>query len=137
MSDETPRGIWFEGQLLPHWARLLDLAARLSPISGEARDWFFRFANSSGVDDGRTVSSQCELLRENLQEQHAIIATELRRVRNDEQPEQIFAAWAYALDTMIQVANGNNSKTCSWVVEGVEDGPIDGADGGTVTLRRV
>lgn len=137
MSGERLREIHFEGELLPRWAQLLDLAARLCPVSDEVRDWFFRLANSSGVDDARTVITQCELLRLNLNEQRSAITTELKRARNDEQAEQIFGAWVYALDTMIQVASNKTQKTCSWIVEGAEANPVDGDDGGTVTLRRV
>lgn len=137
MSQDHLKVIHFEGELLPRWAQLLDLAARLAGSSEEARDWFFRMANASGVADARTVIAHCELLRASLRQQQMAIASDLRRTRSDEQAQQILSAWAYALDTMIQVAHGNLQKTCSWVVEGAENDPLGGPDGGTVTLRRV
>ena len=60
--------ISFEGQMLPHWSQLLDLAARFSPVPEGTRKWFSRFTNSSGVDDARTVKDQCALLQVNIQE---------------------------------------------------------------------
>jgi hypothetical protein len=36
---------------------------------------------------------------------------------------------------MIQEARSR--KTCSWIVEGVDDTVIDDSDGGDITLRRV
>jgi len=137
MSHEKLKLIHFEGELLPRWAQLLDLAARLCPVSDEVRDWFSRLTDSSGVDDARTVIAHCGLLCASLREQRATIAIELRRTWNDGQAEQILAAWAYALDTMIQVANNRTQKTCSWIVEGAGDIPTDGGGGETVTLRRV
>jgi hypothetical protein len=68
-SHENLKAIRFEGQLLPSWAQLLDLAARLCPVSEDVRHWFSRLTNSSGVDDARTVMARCGLLRANI-EQH-------------------------------------------------------------------
>jgi hypothetical protein len=137
MSREKLKVIHFEGELLPRWTDLLDLAARLCPVSDEVRDWFFRLANSSGVDDASVVAVHCELLRTSLREQHVAIASELKREQKDGQAEHILGAWGYALDTMIQTANSQTRKTCSWIVEGVGDNCVDGSEGGTVTLRRV
>jgi hypothetical protein len=134
-SHENLRPIRFVGELLPNWAQLLDLAARLCPVSEEVRHWFFRFTTCSGVADARTVTDYCKLLRTNIQEHRESVAFELERNNNDQQPPQIINAWLYALDTMIQVAEV--SKTCSWIVEGTEDGVIDDSEGGDITLRRI
>jgi hypothetical protein len=64
-----------------------------------------------------------------------MLFTELQRDRHDPQSAQILAAWTYALDTMIQEAR--NRKSCSWIVEGVDNTEIDDSDGGDITLRRV
>lgn len=134
-SHENLKAIRFGAELLPNWAQLLDLAARLCPVSEDVRCWFSRLTSSSGVDDARTVTDQCKLLRASIQEHREALAAELRRGRDDAQPSQVVEAWLYALDTMIQEAETN--KTCSWIVEGAEEpGPHD-SDGGDITLRRV
>ena len=55
--------ICFEGQLLPDWAQLLFLAARLCPVAQDASLWFARLTSGSGVEDARTVVERCGLLR--------------------------------------------------------------------------
>jgi hypothetical protein len=134
-SHENLKAIRFGGELLPDWAQLLDLAARLCPVSEDVRRWFSRLTTCSGVDDARTVIHQCRLLRTSIQEHREAIAAELKRSREDSQPSQVLEAWMYALDTMIQEAQ--TSKTCSWIVEGTEDTEVDDSDGGDITLRRV
>jgi hypothetical protein len=134
-SHEHLKVIRFEGELLPNWAQLLDLAARLSPVSEEVRHWFSRLTTCAGVDDARTVTERCKVLRTSLQQHRESLASELRRSPDDVQSSQILGAWFYALDTMIQQAEC--SETCSWSVEGAEDVKIDDSDGGDVTLRRV
>jgi len=134
-SHENLKAIRFEGELLPNWAQLLDLAARLSPVSEGVRHWFSRLTTCAGVDDARTVIDYCRLLRASIQQHRESLATELRRSRDDVQPSQVLGAWLYALDTMIQQAE--SAKTCSWSVEGADDVAIDDSDGGDITLRRV
>jgi hypothetical protein len=134
-SRENLKAIRFEGELLPNWTQLLDLAARLCPVPEDVRRWFFRLTNHSGVDDAHTVIDQCGLLRTSIQENRESISAELQRSRNDGQSLQILGAWLYALDTMIQIAQVK--KTCSWVVEGFEKAATDDSNGGDVTLRRV
>jgi hypothetical protein len=126
--------IRFEGQMLPHWAQLLDLAARLSPVPEETRGWFSRFTSSAGVDDSRTIFEQCNLLRTKLIKSRSVISSELRRGGEDVQPSQILAAWQYALETMIQEAR--TKKTCSWRIEGQEETGVSDSSGGNITLRR-
>jgi hypothetical protein len=63
-SYENLKPIHFAEELLPNWARLLDLAARLCPVSEEVRHWFSRLTTCSGVDDARTVIEQCTQLIE-------------------------------------------------------------------------
>ena len=132
---ENLKSIRFEGELLPKWAQLLDLAAGLCPVSNETRDWFSRLTRCSGVDAAHTIVVQCQLLRAGIQEQRPTISVELQRSRYDSQPEQILRAWTYALDTMLQEARGK--KTCCWIVEDSDDAVIDGSEGGDITLRRV
>ncbi len=134
-SHENLKAIRFEGELLPKWAQLLDLAARLSPVSEEVRHWFSRLTTCAGVDDARTVIGYCRLLRASIEEHREPLSSELCRSRGDVQPSQILGAWLYALDTMIQQAE--SAKTCSWSVEGADDAVIDDSDGGDITLRRV
>lgn len=134
-SHENLKAIRFAGELLPNWAQLLDVAARLCPVSEEVRHWFSRLTTCAGVDDARTVIDHCSLLRQSIQEHRESIAVELRRSRDDSQASQIVGAWIYALDTMIQQARA--SKTCSWIVEEAQDVVIDDSDGGDIELRRV
>ena len=135
-SHENLKTIRFAGELLPNWAQLLDLASRLCPVSDETRRWFSILTNSNGVDDARTVLTHCELLRAELRARREQVLIELRREQQDAQPVQVFGAWLYALDTMIQQAG--SSQTCSWQVEGLERADEDDfGDGGEITLRRV
>ena len=134
-SQENLKAIRFAGELLPNWAQLLDLAARLCPVSEGVRHWFSRFTACSGVDDSRTVTDQCSPLRASIEEHREFIAAELRRSRGDGQPSQIIGAWMNTLDTMLHEAR--TSKTCTWSIEGTDDVVIDDSDGGDITLRRV
>jgi len=134
-SHENLKAIRFEGELLPNWAQLLDLAAKLCPVSEDVRRWFSRLTQYAGVDDARTVVVQCEILQASIQDNRESIAAELKRSREDAQPSQILGAWMYALDTMIQ--QSQTRKTCSWVVEGTEETGGDDAGGGEITLRRL
>lgn len=133
-SRSNLKTIWFEGEMLPDWAQLLDLAARLCPVPDHIQGWFTRFCNSSGVADARTVAINAGILRRSLQENKESVITELQRTRGDSQPPQIFAAWLYALDTMLQEAA--TKKTCSWKMQGAEHTGGDFGDG-DITLRRV
>jgi hypothetical protein len=132
---ENLKAIFFAGELLPNWTQLLDLAARLCPVSEEVRHWFSLFTSRAGVDDSRTVIERCRLLRQSIQEHRETISSELRLSRGDAQPPHIIGAWLYALDTMIQEAE--TSKTCSWRVEGADDDFYGDSDGGDIELRRV
>jgi hypothetical protein len=134
-SHENLKAIRFADELLPNWAQLLDLAARLCPVPEEVRHWFALLTSRAGVDDSRTVIERCRLLRQILQEQRESVLLELRCTRDDAQPSQIVGAWFYALDTMIQEAE--TRKTCFWAVEGAEDNFYGDSDGGDIELRRV
>ena len=86
----------------------------------------------------RTVLTHCELLRAELRAHREQVLGELRREQQDPQPGQIFSAWLYALDTMIQQAD--SSQSCSWQVEGLEQAEADDddfGDDGEIKLRRV
>jgi hypothetical protein len=127
--------IWFEGEMLPAWAQMLDFAARLCPVPEQSRIWFAQLSNSSGVDDARNISINAGMLRRSLIENKDAVVRELERMPGDAQAPQIFAAWIYALDTMLQQAAAK--KTCSWKVEGAQDtGEGDFGDG-DISLRRV
>lgn len=134
-SHENLKAIRFAGELLPNWAQLLDLAARLCPVSEEVRHWFSLLTSRAGVDDPRSVIDRCRLLRQSIQEHRESILSELERTRADAQASQIIGAWFYALDTMIQEAQSR--QTCSWSVEGEDDDVIDDSGGVDITLRRV
>ncbi len=134
-SHENLKVIRFEGEMLPNWAQLLDLAARLSLVPDATRHWFARFTNSSGVDDARTVITESTILRSALRDHGAAIIAELQRQSGDAQPLQVLAAWKYSLDTMMQQASAK--QTCSWKVEGIEDDPEGDYGDGDITLRRV
>jgi hypothetical protein len=134
-SRHALRTIHFEGELLPDWAQLLDLAARLSPISDETRDWFSRFTHTTGVDDARTMVTQCEILRSSLQEHRDAVIGGLEGGSGDSDGPKIFAAWLYTLDTMIQKASA--MKTCTWRVEGTEETAEGDFGDGDVALRRI
>ena len=134
-SHKNLKIIRFEGEMLPNWAQLLDLAARLCPVPEETRRWFSRFTNSSGVDDARTVMTQVETLRRALREHKAAIISNLQATPDIADASRIIAGWEYALDTMAQQAS--SKETCSWAVEGtVDDSGGDYGDG-DITLRRV
>jgi len=132
---EKLKVIRFEGEMLPNWAQLLDAAARLCPVPDATRSWFSRLTHSSGVDDSRTVLIQSKRLVNTLRDNKQAVIAELERKQGDLQAPRIFAAWEYALDTMIQAAT--SKKTCSWQIEGMEDTGDGDLGGGDITLRRV
>lgn len=134
-SHENLKTIWFESEMLPNWAQLLDAAAQLCPVPEGTRSWFSRFTNSSGVDDARSIMAEAQMLRTALQDNRPAILANLQRSRGDGQASQIVAAWDYALDTMLQQAAGK--QTCSWKVEGLGDSEEGDFGDGDITLRRI
>ena len=134
-SRQSLKAIRFQGELLPDWAQLLDLAASLSSVPESTRQWFSLFTSRTGVDDARTIAEHCQILRSGLQAGRDSVLAALAPGSGDSAPATIHTAWLYALDTMIENASG--AETCVWHVEGTDDasGPIDGD--GDITLRRV
>jgi hypothetical protein len=132
---ENLRMIRFNGEMLPMWTQLLDVAARTCGISAAAQSWFSRFTARNGVEDSRTVASHCQELLGAVEAQKHHLIAQLRMSPVDEQPLGILAAWRYSLETMIQAAL--SEPTCAWIVEGGQDAEDDQFDGGDVTLRRV
>jgi len=105
-SQENLKVIWFEGEMLPNWAQLLDAAARLCPVSEEIRSWFSRFANSCGVDDGFTVKLNAEILKQALEQNREAITLQLQRMRGDGQGSRIFAAWESGASCLNAASSG-------------------------------
>src|SRR3954466_15446378 len=134
-SRHSLKPIRFLGELLPDWAQLLDVAAKLSSVSESTRQWFSAFTRQSGVDDARTIVDHCEVLRSALRVRRDSVLSALSPGSGDSPPATIHAAWLYALETMIQNASG--AQTCSWEVEGADDAPGGFDSGGDITLRRV
>src|SRR6185312_2302132 len=93
------------------------------------------FVNSSGVDDGRTIVLQCELLLTELRRRKETVLSELVHTGEDGQPAQIFAAWEYALDTVMLEAR--SQKTCAWHLEGSEQASEGDFGDGSKTLPKV
>lgn len=134
-SRQSLKPIRFQGELLPDWAQLLDLAACLSSVPASTRQWFSLFINRTGVDDARTIREHCQVLRSGLQARRDSVLAALAPGSGDSAPATIHAAWLYALDTMME--NASWAQTCAWQVEGTDDAP-SGVDGdGDITLRRV
>jgi hypothetical protein len=134
-SHENLKVIRSEGELLPNWAQLLDLASRICAVPEETRGWFSALTQRNGVEDARTVIGHCELLRGELLRWREKVLSELRLDKEDVQPMQVYGAWIYALETMILQARGR--KACAWSVEGVEHAGGEFGDDGEITLRRV
>ena len=134
-SRESLKPIRFQGELLPDWAQLLDLAAALSSVPEPTRQWFSLFTSRTGVDDARTVVEHSQILRSSLHARRDSVLVALAPGSGDLAPATIHAGWLYALDTMIEDASG--AETCEWHVQGTDDAPgtIDGD--GDISLRRV
>lgn len=134
-SRRSPKPIRFGDELLPDWAQLLDLAASLSSVPEPTRHWFSLFTSRTGVDDAGTIVDHCEELHSALAAGRESVLVALAPGTDDSSPATIFAAWVYALETMIDNATG--AKTCAWHVEGTDHdhGVIDGD--GDITLRRI
>ncbi len=134
-SRQSLKPTRFQGELLPDWAQLLDVAASLSAVPESTRQWFSLFTSRTGVDDARTIVEHCHTLRSGLHAHRDRVLAALAPGSGDSAPATIHAAWLYALDTMIE--NASVSDTCAWHVEGTDDAP-DPIDGdGDITLRRV
>lgn len=134
-SPKHLKTIRFEGEMLPKWAQILDLAARLCPVSEEARSWFSKFTMSSDVDDAPHITIQCKSLLSALRDNKEAILAQLQRTPKDSQAPIILAAWEYALATMIQQAY--RKKNCSWVVEDLNHVAQSDYGEGDISLRRV
>jgi hypothetical protein len=134
-SWQSLKPIRFEGELLPDWAQLLDLAANLSSVPESTRQWFSAFTRQSGVDDARTIVDHCRALRSALHARRESVLSALAPGSGDSPPARIHTAWLYALDTMAENASG--VQTCSWDVEDTDDSPGGFDSGGDITLRRV
>lgn len=134
-SRQSLKPIRFEGELLPDWAQLLDLAASLSSVAEPTRQWFSVFTRQSGVDDARTIVDHCQVLRTALHARRESVLSALAPGSGDSTPATVHAAWLYALDTMTENASG--AQTCSWEVEGADDAPGGFDSGGDITLRRI
>jgi hypothetical protein len=134
-SRQSLKPIRFEGELLPDWAQLLDMAASLSSVPESTHQWFSLFTSRTGVDDARVIVSHCQVLRSGLQSCRDLVLAALAPGSGDSAPATIHAAWLYALDTMIEKAS--RAETCAWHAQGTDDAP-SGVDGdGDITLRRV
>ncbi len=105
-SRQSLKPIRFQGELLPDWAQLLDLAASLSSMSESTRQWFSRFTNRTGVDDASSIVAECELLRTGLHENRVSVLAALEADSGDSPSATIYAAWLYTLDTIIESAAG-------------------------------
>jgi len=127
--------IRFEGELLPKWAQLLDLAAVICSAPEETRRWFSRFTNSPGVEDARMVVMQCESLQAAIRQRKDWLALQLNQSQDPQQVSQIIAALEYSLDTMIQQARAK--KTCAWTLDGFQTNPSGDFGDGDITLRRL
>ena len=134
-SRQSLEAIRFEGELLPDWTQLLDLAASLSSAPESTQQWFSLFTRRTGVDDARTVVEDCQILRSGLHARRDSVLAGLAPGSGDSAPATIHTAWLYALDTMIKNASG--AQTCAWHVEGTDDAPSGFDEGGDITLRRV
>jgi hypothetical protein len=134
-SRHKLKTIRFAGELLPHWAQLLDLAARMSPVPEETRHWFSLFTNRTGVDDASTVVGHCDTLRAGLSANREAVIGALESGSGDSDARTLVGAQLYSLDTMIQQAS--TAKTCAWHVEGTEDELASDYGDGDVSLRRI
>ncbi|MBN9689061.1 MAG: hypothetical protein J0M24_02390 [Verrucomicrobia bacterium] len=126
---------YFEDELLPSWARLLDLAARLAGMPRETQDWFVGFCRGPGVSDTERLEVHCRRLLEALKQPERTLVVSLQRTPMDRQPGTIIAAWRYSLETMLQQAGVRSS--CAWRWSDSETGNDDDSGGGEITLRRV
>jgi hypothetical protein len=134
-SRQSLKPIRFEGELLPDWAQLLDLAASLSSVPEPTRQWFSLFTRRTGVDDARTIVEHCQVLRSGLQGGRESVLAALAPGSGDSAPATIHTAWLYALDIILEKASG--AETCAWHVEGTDDAPSEDDGGSDITLRRV
>ena len=91
--------------------------------------------NANGVEDSRTVVEHCEILRAELKKERQRVLEELSGKEVEARAQQVFGAWIYALDTMIQQAKGR--ETCAWLVAGSESAADRLEDGGEIWFRRV
>lgn len=131
-SAEDLRTIHFDGELLPKWAQLLDLAARICPVPVETRSWFARFTQSSGVDDARSIRAHVETLRNALEVSPQAVKQEFREM-DSLRCDQIIKGWKYSLETM--AIQASKAQTCFWEVDGSDVG-LDDFGNGEISLRR-
>jgi hypothetical protein len=125
----------FEGELLPGWSQLLDVAARMVPISDSSLEWFARFGRGPGVDDSGTVREHCAELEAALVARREQVIADLQNHPGDGQAVTVWEAWVYSLETMGQRASAG--KTCRWRWVGEESEMTRDWDGdGEIKLLR-
>jgi hypothetical protein len=83
----------FEGELLPAWSQLFDVAARMVPIGEPSREWFARFGRGPGVDDSGTVRERCAELKAALMAHREQVIADLRNCREEWQAVKVWEAW--------------------------------------------
>ena len=126
--------IRFEGEMLPKWAYLLEVGARICGTSEETQRWFSRLTNAPGVDDARTIILQSEVLLTAIRKHKELLAFQLGRTQDPARIPQIIAAWEYSLETMISQAR--SKKTCSWTIDDYEPTGDDDLGGGDITFHQ-
>jgi hypothetical protein len=134
-SRHSLKTIWFEDELLPDWAQLLDTAASLCSVPVSTQQWFSLFTSRTGVDDARTIVEHCQALRSGLLVHRESVLAALDPGSGDSAPAKIHAAWLYALDTILEKASG--AKTCVWHVQGTDGATSEDDGGGDIMIRRV
>lgn len=127
--------IRFEGELLPKWAHLLDVAAIICSAPEVTQCWFSRFTHSPGVEEASIIVLQCKLLQTAIRQRKDWLALQLNQSQDPQQVSQIIAALEYSLDTMLQQTL--SKKTCSWTQDGFQSDPRGDFGDGDITLRRV
>lgn len=101
--------IRFEGEMLPKWAQLLEVGARICGVSQETQRWFSRLTNAPGADDARTIILQSEILLTAIRAHKELLAFQLARTQDPERVPQIIAAWEYSLETMMSQARSKKN----------------------------
>jgi hypothetical protein len=92
-SGHHPKEAGFEGELLPAWSQLLDVAARMVPIGEPSRERFARFGRGPGVDDSGTVRERCAELKAALMAHREQVIADLRNCREEWQAVKVWEAW--------------------------------------------
>lgn len=122
LRKSSPRSLYFEDVLLPHWAQAIDVLpiSVLGDLGFRFSNWFFRFTVCVGRvrrSPSYAIQRHCRELLETIDRRRAEILEKIPvRSTIKDPPEEVLKQWTLTLQRMIELSAGK--KSCSWYADG-------------------